>query len=117
MNPDQIAALNAAQQTRANPTSGVVIEGPQGPEGPRGEQGSRGEQGDRGPQGEPGRNGTDGTNGRDAPLKMRSEIRRDQQGRIAEIADFYEDGSYRLHRVKRERGRVSEIVAGTTKER
>jgi len=114
MNPDQIAALNAAQQQRALPTSGVVIEGPPGPEGPRGEQGPPGPAGERGAQGAPGRNGTDGTDGtagKDAPLKLRSEVRRDVQGRIAEIADFYEDGSERVHQVKRERGRVTEIVA------
>lgn len=111
MNPDQIAALNAAQQQRALPTSGVVIEGPPGPEGPKGERGEQGPQGERGEPGRPGQDGTDGAAGKDAPLKMRSEVRRDAQGRIAEIADFYEDGSERVHQVKRERGRVTEIVA------
>jgi len=117
VNPDQIAALNIAQQSRANPSSAVVIEGPQGPEGPRGERGLPGPQGDTGPQGDAGRDGTNGTDGRDAPLKVRSELRRDVQQRIVEITDYYEDGSERVHLVKRERGRVSEIVAATTKER
>jgi hypothetical protein len=111
MNPDQIAALNAAQQQRELPTSGVVIKGPPGDEGPRGEQGEPGPEGMPGPKGAPGRDGTDGAAGKDAPLKTRSEVRRDAQGRIAEIADFYEDGSQRVHQVKRERGRVTEIVA------
>lgn len=105
MKPDEIAALNAAQQRTS---SAVVIEGPPGPEGPQGEQGPPGATGERGAQGAPGR---DGTAGKDAPLKMRSDIRRDLQGRIVEIADFYEDGSERVHKVKRERGRVTEIVA------
>jgi len=113
VNPDQIAALNAAQQVRALPSSGVVIEGPQGPEGPQGEQGPAGPKGDRGEPGKDGKAGAGGKDGADAPLKMRSEVRRDVQGRIAEIADFYEDGSERIHRVKRERGRVTEIVAVT----
>jgi len=111
MRPDEIAALNAAQQSRTLPTSGVVIEGPPGPEGPPGEQGPAGPTGERGVPGRHGRDGSDGVAGKDAPLKLRSEVRRDVQGRIAEIADFYEDGSERIHQVKRERGRVTEIVA------
>ena len=111
MKPDQIAALNAAQRQRSLPTSGVVIEGPPGPEGPAGPPGADGE---RGPQGPPGRDGTNGEDGRDAPLKMRSEVRRDAAGRIAEIADFYADGSERLHQIKRgPRGQVTEIVAAS----
>jgi hypothetical protein len=114
MRPDEIAALNASQQQRAFPTSGVVIEGPPGPPGPQGEQGPIGPIGPPGHDGRDGRDGEDGTAGRDAPLKLRSEIRRDAAGRIAEIADVYEDGSERLHQVKRGRsGKVTEIVAAS----
>jgi hypothetical protein len=112
MRPDQIALLNAAQ-IRA--TQGVLIEGPRGPEGPPGPEGPQGEPGPPGRDGRDGIDGTDGaagTDGRDAPLKVRSEVRRDLAGRIAEIEDVYEDGSVRLHRVRRgPTGRVTEIVA------
>jgi hypothetical protein len=112
MNAAEIAALNAAQQTRALPSSAVVIEGPPGPPGPRGEQGPPGPTGPSGRDGTNGRDGKAGSAGADAPLKLRSEVRRDGKGRIAEIMDIYEDGSRRLHEVRRDkRGLVLDIVA------
>jgi hypothetical protein len=106
--PDEIAALNAAQ-VRA--TQGVLIEGPPGPQGPEGPQGEPGPPGRDGTDGRDGVDGRPGTDGRDAPLKLRSEVRRDRTGRISEIADVYADGSTRLHEVRRAGGKVTEIVA------
>lgn len=119
MRASEAAALNAAQ-TRA--TSGVVIEGPQGPPGPQGPQGDPGEQGPPGPQGAPGRDGvdgrdgTDGKDGRDgrpAPIKLRSDVSRDYRGLIDRITDHYDDGTSRAYVVKRApNGRVLELAAG-----
>lgn len=114
MKPHEIAALNAAQQERALPTSGVVIEGPTGPPGPEGPPGVDGEPGEQGPPGKDGRDGLDGKDGRDgrdAPLKLRSEVKRNKAGLIAEITDVYEDGSMRTWQVGRDfLDRVVEIV-------
>lgn len=118
MKPHEIAQLNAAN---ARITSGVVIEGEPGrpgPQGPQGEQGERGPQGPPGPAGADGRDGTDGKNGRDgrdgrpAPLKVRSEIRRDFRGLIDQIVDHYEDGTSRTFVVQRAgNGRVLQLAA------
>lgn len=114
MRLDEIAVLNAAQQRVVNPSSAIVIEGPIGRQGPEGERGPAGPVGPRGEPGLDGRDGRDGTDGHDAPLKVRSEVRRDAAGRIAEIADVYADGTERLHEVRRGKsGRVTEIVAVT----
>jgi len=104
-----IAALNAAHQRAA---SGVVIEGPPGPPGPPGLVGPPGPVGPAGRGGTDGRDGKDGEPGADAPLKVRSEVFRDNAGRISSITDHYTDGTIRIHQVKRAKsGLVTEIVA------
>lgn len=108
MRPSEVATLNAAQQRVA---SGVVIEGPPGPAGPPGLPGPTGPTGPRGPAGRDGTDGQDGAAGADAPLKIRSEVFRDNAGRISSITDHYADGSVRIHQVKRAKsGLVTEIV-------